>query len=244
MKEIKIDRYFVPEKGKKYEILKFPFIRHMWTVEEMHPGVEEGFLRIDGCKEAFCQMCYAFAVLANFPDKIIYFPCKQEGMGESYRENYHLVLCRAGLSFERSLWPRLYRGLDQKHYSGKFVLQYDRQKLDNYFLKELWNYYVLDSPGTFPKEIHNQMYRGYFGEIRKDTVFMVLRRTECYIYHFMTADALDHYHSGGECLCGWIGWILSDRYIRSMYQKAEKQEVSESDTQIPVFSGDKLNGCQ
>lgn len=34
MKRVKIDRYFVREKGRTYEILKIPFIKHMWTVED------------------------------------------------------------------------------------------------------------------------------------------------------------------------------------------------------------------
>lgn len=225
MKKIKIDRYFVIEKGRRYEILKFPFIKHMWTMEEKHLGVEEGALRIDGCEEAFCQMRYAFAVLANFPDKIVYFPCKQEGIGEAYRENYHLVLCRAGLPFKRSIWPRLHKRLDQMHWSGEFVLQYDRRKLGNYFLKGLWNHYVMNSSGSIPKEMRNQMYEEHFEEIRGDTVFMVLGRAECYACHYMTADALDRYRAGEEYFCSWIGWILSDRDIRKLHQEAEKQRI-------------------
>lgn len=32
MKKMKIDRYLVYEKGREYEILKFPFIKYMWAV--------------------------------------------------------------------------------------------------------------------------------------------------------------------------------------------------------------------
>lgn len=101
MKKIKIDRYFIAEKGRRYEILKFPFIKHMWTIDE--PDEREGYFSVHGCKEAFCQIRYAFVILANFPDKIIYFPCKQEEIGENFVENFHLVMCRPELQFKRSL---------------------------------------------------------------------------------------------------------------------------------------------
>ena len=101
LEKIKIDRYSVYEKGRTYEILKFPFIKHMWAYDD-HPAEE--MMLVDGCREAFEWMTYACAILANDKDKIIYFPCKQEGIGIYYNESHHLVMCRAEFQFKRSLW--------------------------------------------------------------------------------------------------------------------------------------------
>lgn len=80
LEKIKIDRYSVYEKGRTYEILKFPFIKHMWAYDD-HPAEE--MMLVDGCKEAFEWMTYACAILANNKDKIIYFSCKQDGIGKT-----------------------------------------------------------------------------------------------------------------------------------------------------------------
>ena len=76
---------------------------------------------VDGCKEAFESIAYACATLANDKDKIIYFPCKQDGIGRYYK-SHHLVMCRAELHSKRSLWFRIKDKLDKKHYVGKYVL--------------------------------------------------------------------------------------------------------------------------
>ena len=72
MKKIKIDRYFVNEKGRTYEVLKFPFIRHMWVTDD-RDSIGVHFI-IDGCKEVYSQMKYAFAILAIFLIKSYIFP--------------------------------------------------------------------------------------------------------------------------------------------------------------------------
>ena len=49
-KKIKIEKYNVYEKGRTYEVLKFPFIKHMWAYDD---HLAEKMLLVDGCKEAF-----------------------------------------------------------------------------------------------------------------------------------------------------------------------------------------------
>lgn len=43
-KKIKVDKYQVYEKGRLYEVLKFPFIKHMWAYDD-HPAEEMMFDR-------------------------------------------------------------------------------------------------------------------------------------------------------------------------------------------------------
>lgn len=217
MERVKIDRYFVKEKGRAYEVLKFPFLKYMWVMDDRDmTGIH---FTIDGCKEAYRQMKYAFAILANFPDKIIYFPCRQERIGNYHLESYHLVLCRPELQFKRSLWVRIKRKLDKKHLSGKFVLQYDRQKLDDYVRKGLWKHYtcLVSSKSRYldiPTEMYREMWSEHLEEVRGDTVFMVLGRTECYACHYETADSLDRYCSGTDkYMSTGIGWLVSDGNI-------------------------------
>ncbi len=45
--KIKVDHYSVYEKGRTYEVLKFPFIKHMWAYDD-HPAEE--MMLVDGCK--------------------------------------------------------------------------------------------------------------------------------------------------------------------------------------------------
>ncbi len=111
-KKIKIEKYKIYEKGRTYEVLKFPFIKHMWAYDD-HPA--EKLLLVDGCKEAFEWMTYACAILAYDKNKIIYFPCKQNGIGKYYKDSHHLVMCRAELQFKRSLWFRIKDKLDDKN---------------------------------------------------------------------------------------------------------------------------------
>ncbi len=230
MKKIKIDRYFVREKGRTYEVLKFPFIKYMWVMDDWDS--EGTHFSIDGSKEVYIQMKYAFAILANFPDKIIYFPCRQWRIGNCYSENYHLVLCRPELQFKRSLWVRIRRKLDRKHLSGKFVLQYDRRKLDDYIRKGLWRHYTrLISPDSgylnIPTEMYHEMWSEHFEEMRGDTVFKVLGRTECYVCHYETAYSLERYCSGTDkYMSTWIGWLVSDGNIYDTYRRAEMEKDS------------------
>lgn len=246
MKEkIKIDRYIVHEKGKDYEILLFPFIKNMWAFDD-HP--EENCLMVDGCKEAFHWLKYAFAILANYKDKIIYFPCKQE-MKCYYKTNYNLVLCRSELQFRRSRWFKIKDKLDKKHYAGKFILNYDRKKLDDYYTGGFDNKYSMEDWHEnglhFQYHIINQLYENRIEDILGDTIFFVLDRREYYDWHYHTARDLDDYSSGLNCQC-WssIGWIISDANIKKIqleeqeYRKKKLQE--EKNLILPISNYSKL----
>lgn len=223
MKRIKVEQYTVYAKGRNYEILKFPYIQYMWAFDD-HP--EEDMLMVDGCKEVFMWLKYAFAILANDDSKILYFPCKQHPGGEYYRENYHLVLCRPELQFRRSLWFRLKGKLDKKHYSGNYILRYDRKKLDDYYESGFGNKYTFeehfkDGSKYLPFYLFQNKKR--VEEIVGDTIFMVLPRIECVCNHYQTARDLDRYASGRfKMIWSAIGWIIPDEEIREMNREIQK----------------------
>lgn len=217
-KKIKIDQYMINEKGRTYEILKFPFIKYMWAFDD---DPEEDILMVDGCKEAFMWMKYAFAILANYPNKIIYFPCKQSAINGHYNDNYHLVLCRPEVQLRRSLWSRIKKKINQKHIIEKFILSYDRKKLDDYYKKVLCKKYMLrytahdHKSGIVSDFKFKKGYHKHVEEIVGDTLFMVLSRVECFKYHYDTAKDLDEYCSGNKYnIWSSIGWILSDINIK------------------------------
>ena len=90
-----------------------------------------------------------------------------------------MVLCRPELQFKRSLWTRIKRKLDKKHLSGKFVLQYDCQKLEDYVRKGLLKHYIglASSESRFlkiPTEMYDEMRNEHLEEARGDTVLMIL----------------------------------------------------------------------
>ena len=84
-----MDEYLVREKGREYSVLVFPFIEHMWAFDD---SPEEYCYMVDGPPKVFAMLKYAMAILIEASDKIIYFPCKQSGIGRYYKDNYHLYL--------------------------------------------------------------------------------------------------------------------------------------------------------
>ena len=175
-KKIKIEKYNVYEKGRTYEVLKFPFIKHMWAYDD-HPA--EKMLLVDGCKEAFEWMTYACAILANDKNKIIYFPCKQNGIGKYYKDSHHLVMCRAELQFKCSFWFRIKDKLDKRHYAGKYVFAYHQKKLMDYYESGCENKYPTKEFLGIKRIPHYLMYsKRNVEEILGDTVFLVRPRLE------------------------------------------------------------------
>lgn len=131
MKKYKLDRYVVYNKKRKYEIIVFPKEPFMWAYEDS--PYESGLYMVDGDKNAFKALSLAMALLANDFGKIIYFPLDGKGLGSYYTDGYKLVLCRPELQFGQSEWYDMKSRLDQKHYEGKYVLSYDKQKLNDFF---------------------------------------------------------------------------------------------------------------
>ena len=108
----------------EYAVLVFPFIKYMWAYDN---GPEDGGYMVDEPAEVFSMLKYAMAILTEASDNIIYFPCKQSGIGRFYRENYHLVLCTPKIQLRRSSWINISRKLNNTTKIGKYVLQYNRK---------------------------------------------------------------------------------------------------------------------
>lgn len=219
MERIKIDRYRVCEKGREYTVLVFPFVKHMWAFDD-YP--EEDCLMIDGCAAAFKLLSYAFAILANEPDKLIYFPSKQEGIGRYYKENYDAVLGRPELQFRRSLWPRIRRKLNKQHWQGHYRHSYDKKKLNDCFENLIMKKY---DPSWMHVPRYDRQEKFHVEEILGDTAFWVLTRPECYEYHYHTTKDLEEIGNSSDYM-EWssIGYIFSEQTIGRMYSDMREEE--------------------
>lgn len=131
--KIKLDKYAVYEKGRLYEVIVFPFIRYMYAYSRTGGDHDRDGCQIDAGRDAYTYLCYALAILAEDPGKLLYFPCKQTGYDGYFSHNYNVIFCRPDLQFRRSLWTRIKKKLDKKHWQGKYILQYDREKFYDYF---------------------------------------------------------------------------------------------------------------
>lgn len=208
IKKIKLDKYTVFHKRKKYEVIMFSKEKYMWAFDD-YP--EEDQLMVDGDKNAMKSLSLACAILAKDPSKIIYFPIRSEGMNGYYRENYDLVIVRPELQFRRSYWTQIKPLLDKRHWSGKYTFLYDKKKLKDFFSKKVEN--ACDREG---KEKHDR--KVYVQEIIGSTIFWVLPQNYCYGFHCWIAEELEEYRNGNNSIwcCLEIGWLISDKEIHQM----------------------------
>ena len=213
----KVDEYKVKEKGKEYSIVVFPFIEHMWAYDNY---VEDGCYMVDATFEAYSMLKYAMAILVEASDKIIYFPCKQNGIGQCYNENYNLVLCTPKAQFRRSSWISIRRKLKNLN-KITYVLQYNRKKLDDYCKKKLLVLSDYDNKYYAKTEIAKKMEKHYLQELIGENLFMVISKEECYINHFQIGKNLDEYNDE-EQYGAWtaFGLIITETGIRHMKEKA------------------------
>lgn len=227
---IKIDEYHVYEKGREYEILVFPFIKHMWAYDN---SAEWGYVRIDGTAKAHYLMCYALDILARNKNKIIYFPCKQEGIGGIYHKNWSLVMCRPELQLRRSLWFKIKKNLDKKHLTGRFKYTFDPDRSIGYFRDIIPKKFKTEDDWVIHGEKrishYKKKYDHHVEEVIGDTAFLVLTKEECFQRHFDTLIALrDNPNPYG---IGWdgleyagIGYILGNKYLANLYKEKRKDE--------------------
>ena len=180
-------------------------MKNAWVYDD-YP--EESGPRVDGDRELFRLLKFALALLISDPSKILYFPIKHEGHRAIYQTTYHLVLLRPELQFRRSEWFDQKGKLNKRHWVGRHVIQYNEQKLLDYYEKK--------AKGRFWLEWEQEKY--YVEEILGDTVFMVLPKETCYRYHHMiaTSEIVTGERNDGvgepSDYVG-IGWVLSDKVI-------------------------------
>lgn len=214
LKHFKVDEYVVREKGRDHSVLVFPFVKYMWVFNDW-PG--EDCYMVDGSAEAFSKLKYALAILIEASDKIIYFPCKQEGIGTFYNENYNLVLCTPKAQLHRSSWIAIRRKLNTFTKRGRYRLQYNRKKLDDFCMKRLFvNRDESRIVASYKKdyflrtEVWKQIHKEHLEKLMGENLFLVLGKLECYFSHYCIAEDLDELNSG-EKIGTWsaLGWIQS-----------------------------------
>lgn len=230
MKRFKVDEYIVREKGKEYSVLVFPFIKDMYAFNDWP---EEDCYMVDGSTKAFSMLKYALAILIEASDKIIYFPCKKNGLSGCYTDNYNLVLCTPKAQFHRSSWIAIRRKLNASTKRGSYCLQYNRKKLDDFCRKKLFEkqsentdttwIYIHNFVGgsctrnTVKTEICQKIREEHLEKLIGENLFLVLGKLECYVSHYSIAEELDKFKSGSEFgTHSALGWILPQNAILRM----------------------------
>lgn len=223
MDKYKFDEYKITEKSREYSVIVFPKVEYMWAFDD-YP--EENCYMVDGTAYAYKLLKLACAILVSSPDKIIYFPCKQEGIGHFYRDNYNFVLCTPQVQLRRSSWIRIRRKISRSTWQGKYKLCYDRKKLDDYCIKNYMEWYqkrVCEWEYALKAVSGKEIDRFHVEELVGDTLFMVLGKAECYFNHYLIGKDLDEYgdldYVGARTA---FGWIITKKGIEDMKCRAEK----------------------
>ena len=229
MDKYKFDEYKITEKSREYSVIVFPKVEYMWAFDD-YP--EENCYMVDGTAYAFKLLKLACVILISAPNKIIYFPCKQEGIGCCYRENYHFVMCSPQVQLRRSNWVQIRRKISKSTWVGKYKLCYDRKKLDDYCIKQYmewykpvcssWRYELKTEVSKFIRKTHVE-------EVLGDTLFMVLSKEECYHNHYLIAKDLDEYGDLQD-YGAWtaFGWMITKSGIENMKKRKEEEAVKKA----------------
>lgn len=106
----------------------------MWAFDDRP---EEDCYMVDGCAKAYSMLKYAMAILIQASHKIIYFLCRQDGIGRYYKENYNLILCTPKAQLRRSSWIAIRRKLNHATLKGLYVMRYDRKKFDDFYERKM-----------------------------------------------------------------------------------------------------------
>ena len=125
VKKIRFEQYRVRGKHRDFEVLVFTRRRYMWAYHDNDDDV----YAIDGNHAGYELVKYALATLIADPNKIIYFPIRDNKLDGIFSERYDAVLTRTELQFRRSEWIKLRRQLNKAHRIENFVLRYDPDRL-------------------------------------------------------------------------------------------------------------------
>lgn len=221
MDKFKVEEFRVVEKGKEYSVLVFPKIEYMWAFDD---NPEEDCYMVDGTAEVYSALKYAMAILSEASDKIIYFPCKQNGIGRYYDTNYNLILCTPKVQLRRSSWISIRRKLNSGNKTGNYVLRYNRKKLDDFCEKTL----MIESRRPESKlvlrtEVGKKIEKAHLEEVLGDNLFIVLGKEECIHNHYLIAKDLDEYCAGDD-YGAWsaMGWIITQKGLKNMKERADQ----------------------
>lgn len=206
--KVKIDLYIVRNKGKTHKVLVFPRVENAWAYDDFP---EDDQLMLDGNEEFFTQLKYAMAALIADPSLLIYFPIKKPGC-RRFRDymTYDAVLLRRELQFRRSDWHDIKRKLDRQHYAGKYKINYNEKKLNDWYEKAIQEKYWL---------IWQDRDR-IIEEILGETVFLALPQNICYWYHYEICDSLVKLDPACEYgHYSFIGYLFSDEILRKQVEE-------------------------
>lgn len=182
-------------------MIVFPHKKYMWAY---YDSSDERY-EIDGDFAAYRYLKYAMAILSVDPNKIIYLPIQNPGVGRYYTQNYNVVLARPELQLRRSEWVSLRRQLNKAHRMQQYILRYEQEKL--------WDQYEkLYRTQAYYKELEKEQQE--VNELVGETVFMILLKQTCLEYHHRIAETL-----GGQETCVWLGylgWLLGPKVIWEM----------------------------
>lgn len=219
----KFDLYEVFEKGRTYQVIVMSRMKNMYVFDG-HPE-DSGRLFVDGDKVAYKYLKLAYSLLMKDPSKIIYFPCKhEEDYGDYYQEHTKdYVMYRWELQFRRSLWYRIKDKLDKKHYKGKYVLIYERDKQMDWIEKqkeEAWLLYKKD-----------KRYLRYWDD-SGDVIFQQFSKDILYLYFESVLKGLRKIKMGQCCAEEWLmpGCLFSDNdmaYFRGILKEEGKKRWEE-----------------
>lgn len=208
--KIKLDEYIVYSQKRKreYSIIVFDVDKNLWPLFDFdrdEPVVE-------GDKEAYKQLGFAYGILCDNPDHIMYFPVKNiKGIGDYYHNNVDMVISRMELQLSLAIWQEIKKNINRAHYCGKAVFSYNRQKLmDRYSQIERKDSFYSDY-SKCKKMCSQNRY--------EHVMFMNLPRLYCYLRHNSIAAALREYKNGKEVYyCADVGTMITDkeRWIMSM----------------------------
>ena len=218
MEKVKLDIYEMHYKKRNYQVIVFPKQEHMYVFDG-HPG-ESGILFIDGDKNAYKWLKYAYDVLIQDPSKLIYFPCKHN---DDFKPYYwiitnDLVMYSSCFHFRRSYWFKIKNKLDKRHYKGKYLLKYDKKKLLD------WVNDNCDSDGCLSDEWLRKIrakYR-YWDEDSSDVVFCQNPVEESYYAHKSICEGMEAYRQHAEH-GEWLepGYLYSDTIIEQIDRETE-----------------------
>lgn len=212
--KIKIDKYVVFGKKRSYEILVFPDCEYMY-VYDARP--REDCYEVQGNKDAIRNIMTATAILAEDPSKIIYFPCKKKDIYGKLNLEFNLVMLRPELQFRRSEWYRLKARLDKKHWAGKYVLNYNQQKLidQDKKMKSNWLY----------PEWEKRSWEIRVEEELGDTVFWVYTKEMYYDFHGYLAEDMKAFEDEDfEFSWNYIGSSIGDKFLPEFLEERKADQ--------------------
>ena len=211
----KVDEYIVREKGKQHSVLVFPHIKYMWAFDN---GMEDGCV-IDGVADAFEALKYAMAILVEASDKIIYFPCKQAGIGFNYNaENCNLILCTPKAMLKRSSWIAIRKKLIPVNKKGSYVLQYNSDKLIDFCENNLMHLKSqgIESELILKEEVRKKMRTNYLEDVVGENLFLLFGKEECYYHHYQIVIDLENLNEEEYGRFTSLGWIVTNKGLKLM----------------------------